>query len=250
LSGIAALIVLASTAAPTRADDPPALAPLTDAKWLESLPMPAGHAVFVSVPLGATEPRPVMVGMHGAGDRPEWACGGYRGATRAYPFILCPRGLPQGPDKFAAPSAERIEKDVTDAVAALRARFGAYVADGPLLYAGFSLGAIHGVKVLTEQASTFPVALLIEGGYTELTPAAARTYRAHGGKRVLLACGQAECTRRFRTADSALSSAGVEVELLDAHTGRHNLDGAMVEALKQAWPWLVAGDPRWEGLGR
>src|SRR5579871_1869688 len=124
---IAALLVLAGTAAPTRAGEPRPLAPLTDALWLESLPMPEGHAVFVSVPLGATEPRPVMVGVHGAGDRPEWACGGYRGATRAYPFILCPRGLPQGADKFVTASASRIEKDVRDAVAALRARFGAYV---------------------------------------------------------------------------------------------------------------------------
>ena len=142
---VAALIALASSALPTRASEPPALAPLTDAIWLESLPMPEGHAVFVSVPLGATEPRPVVVGMHGAGDRPEWACGGYRGATRAYPFILCPRGLPQGADKFAAPPAARIEKDVADALTALRARFGAYVAEGPLLYAGFSLGAMNGV---------------------------------------------------------------------------------------------------------
>lgn len=247
---LAALIALASTAGPTRAGEPRALAPLTDAAWLESLPMPAGHAVFVSVPLGATGPRPVMVGMHGAGDRPEWACGGYRGATHAYPFILCPRGVPQGPDKFATPSAARVEQDITDALAALRARFGAYVAEGPLLYAGFSLGAIHGVKVLTDEAATFPVALLIEGGYAELTPAAARAYRAHGGQRVLLGCGQADCARRFRNAESALSSAGVEVKVLDARTGRHNLDGAMIDALKDAWPWLVAGDPRWEGYGR
>jgi hypothetical protein len=40
------------------------------------------------------------------------------------------------------------------------------------------------------------------------------------------------------------------VKILDAHTGRHNLDGVMVDALKEAWPWLVAGDPRWDGFRR
>ena len=247
---VAALIALASTASPVGAEEPKALAPLTDAEWLESLPMPAGHAVFVSVPLGTTEPRPVMVGMHGAGDRPEWACGGYRGATRAYPFIICPRGLPSGQDKFFAPDGARIQKDVADALTALRARFGPYVADGPLIYAGFSLGAMQGVKVLTDEASTFPVAVLIEGGYRELTPAAARAYRAQGGKRVLLACGQAGCAARFRGAESALAAVGIEVKILDAHTGRHNLDGAMVSALHGAWPWVIAGDPRWAGYDR
>ena len=73
---------------------------------------------------------------------------------------------------------------------------------------------------------------------------------SHGGKRVLLACGQAECIRRFRSAESAFTSAGVAVKVLDAHTGRHNLDGIMVDALKEAWPWLIAGDPRWDGFRR
>jgi hypothetical protein len=65
--------------------------------------MPAGHAVSVSVPLGATEPRPVMVSMHGAEIVRSGRVEGYRGETRVYPFILCPCGLPQGADKFAAP---------------------------------------------------------------------------------------------------------------------------------------------------
>jgi len=227
------------------------LAPFTAGVWLEPLPMPPGHAAFVSVPLGATEPRPVMVGMHGAGDRPEWACGGYRAATDAFPFIICPRGFPQGPsapDKFFTPGAERMAEDITSALAALRARFGPYVAEGPLLYAGFSLGAIHGAKLLAAHASTFPVALLIEGGYTEITPALAARYAEQGGKRVMLGCGQAACRPSFQAAERALRRAGIEVMLLDAGTGRHNLDGPMMRALRDAWPQLVAGDPRWEGL--
>jgi hypothetical protein len=36
--------------------------------------------------------------------------------------------------------------------------------------------------------------------------------------------------------------------MLDANTGRHNLDGPMMQALRDAWPRLVAGDARWDGL--
>ncbi len=227
------------------------LPPLTDAVWLETLAMPPGHAAFVSVPLGATEPRPVMIGMHGAGDRPEWACGGYRAATDAFPFIVCPRGVPQGPsapDKFASPGPDRIREDIVSALAALRARFKGYVADGPLLYAGFSLGAIHGAKVIATDGAMFPTALLIEGGYSELTPALAHTYAKSGGKRVMLGCGQPGCRASFAPARRALEQAGIDVFMLDANTGRHNLDGPMVQALRDAWPRLVAGDARWDGL--
>jgi predicted esterase len=229
----------------------PKLPALTDAVWLESLPMPPGRAAVVSVPLGATEPRPVMIGMHGAGDRPEWACGGYRAATDAFPFIICPRGLPQdpsAPDKFASPGSHRIREDVASALRTLRERFGAHVADGPLLYAGFSLGANHGAQVIAAQASTFPIALLIEGGYSELTPALARAYADTGGKRVMLGCGQPSCRSNFVAAQRALERAGIEVLVLDAKTGRHNLDGPMMNALRDAWPKLVEGDPRWDGL--
>jgi hypothetical protein len=223
------------------------LPPLTDAAWLERFTLADGHAAFVSVPLGATEPRPVMVGMHGAGDRPEWACGGYRAATDAFPFIICPRGVPEGPssEKYVTPPAAWIEQDVIGALEALRARFGPYVAEGPLLYAGFSLGASRGAKVVADHAATFPIALLIEGAYSELTPGLCRQFAAGGGRRVMLGCGQAGCKARFAVAERALQSAGIEVRILDAQTGRHNLDGAMMHALHDAWPWLVAEDSRW-----
>src|SRR5437660_1672656 len=46
----------------------------------------------VSVPLGAREPRPIMVALHGGSDRPERACPAWRIAAEAYPFVVCPRG--------------------------------------------------------------------------------------------------------------------------------------------------------------
>jgi predicted esterase len=209
--------------------------------------MPEDHGVFVSVPLGATEPRPVMVGMHGAGDRPEWACGGYRAATDAFPFILCPRGLSHGgsPEKYWSPGAARIEEDIASAVAALRARFGGHVADGPLLYAGFSLGAMHGAQVLADEPKLFSAALLVEGGYSELTTFVANTWSKGAGRRALLACGSPSCPAEFGRAEKSLRNAGIETRVLDARTGRHNLDGEMMKALRGALPWLVRDDPRW-----
>src|SRR5262245_55783039 len=32
----------------------------------------------VAVPLGAREPRPIMIALHGGSDQPDWACGAWR----------------------------------------------------------------------------------------------------------------------------------------------------------------------------
>src|SRR5262245_45833853 len=47
---------------------------------------------FASIPIGAREPRPIMIALHGGSERPERACSAWRGITEAYPFVVCPRG--------------------------------------------------------------------------------------------------------------------------------------------------------------
>ena len=154
-----------------------------------------------------------------------------RAATNAFPFILCPRGRAQDATarKYDTPSSEWIEHDVEGALVALRARFGRYVADGPLLFAGFSLGAAHGMAVVVHRPAMYPAALFIEGGYSLMSPALALSYAKGGGRRVMLGCGQANCPARFASAAASLRAAGIEVRILDAHTGRHNLDGEMMQ---------------------
>jgi predicted esterase len=223
-----------------------ALPPLTDAKWLEPLALPAGRSAFVSVPLGATAARPVMIGVHGAGDRAEWACGGYRAATDAFPFIVCPQGITSG-EVFTTSPPARLLEDIDAAVRALSERFGRYVAGGPLLYAGFSLGAVYGAKIAAQRAAQFPATLLIEGGYTQWTNESAARFAA-GGQRIALVCGQAVCPRLFAAARSTLARAGADVRLFDTRTGRHNLDGEMMRELRPIFRWLVRDDARWSAF--
>jgi predicted esterase len=218
---------------------------LTGFAWLESFDLPSGHRAVVSVPLGATEPRPIVVGVHGAGDRAEWACGGYRIATGAYPFVVCPEGNPAGAGKFSTAGSVALAADIDAAVRLTREKFGRWVADGPLLYAGFSLGAIHAVPLLAKQGSTFPRVLLLEGAFHEWTPALARSFVESGGERVMLVCAGSDCSGSFGAAKRDLERAGAAVEIVGAGTGRHNLDGPMMKVLASHWAWLVEGDARW-----
>ena len=47
---------------------------------------------MVTVPLGAREPRPLVVALHGGSDRPEWACSAWRSISEGHAFVVCPRG--------------------------------------------------------------------------------------------------------------------------------------------------------------
>jgi hypothetical protein len=116
-----------------------ALAPLRGA-WLEKITLEDGSEASVTLPLGATEPRPVVIGIHGSGDRPEWSCGEWRGVVDSYAFVVCPEGTPSG-NAFVWQSTEQLEKRVLSALAAAQAKYAPYMMDGPIVLAGFSQGA-------------------------------------------------------------------------------------------------------------
>ncbi len=263
----------AATAVPTPSARPPALAvdaavdadtaadadtatglpPLAADGDLVVLDVPGFRPAVVSVPRGAIEPRPLVVALHGNFDRPEWQCEVWRAATAGYPFILCPRGVPR---RDAPKSADRweyslaqVEVELDAGVAALRKRFAAYAVDGPIVYVGFSLGAILGTTIVHKSPARYPRVVLIEGGLGALTAGAAKRFRAQGGERLLLACGQKECARKSRLLLKMLERQGLGAHLVDGGNIGHTYDGAIAEGVAREWAWLVDGLPGWPMRG-
>jgi predicted esterase len=220
--------------------------PLQAESWLIELPVEGFRNARVSVPLGATEPRPIVVALHGAGDRPEWACGGWRGVTDAYPFLVCPSGQPGGlPGGFVWGHDTAVEREVNAAVEATRRRFGDHVAPGCTLLVGFSQGAIRMAPMLARGGGWCPQAVLCEGAYDAMGKSFAHGFTASGGRRILLGCSQPYCAKIFGEREGVLRGAGIDVRTVYSGGRTHNLDGEMVSTLRQAWPWLVRDDPRW-----
>ena len=226
------------------------LPPLTADKELVHLAVPGFRDAVVSVPIGATGPRPIVLALHGNFDRPEWQCEVWRGITHARAFVVCPRGIPR-PD--APPSLNRwtygkgsaVRAEVEAALTAVRTRFEGYAASDPLLYTGFSLGAIHGVGIVASDGRRYPRAVLVEGGHDGFTPARAKAYAAAGGKRILFACGQRACKTDAAQARKNLQREGVETELVYGGEVGHTYDGPVASEIANAWAWLIADDPRW-----
>src|SRR5437868_13039508 len=80
------------------------LPPLAASSELVQLIVPDHRDAMVSVPVGATERRPLVLALHGNYDRPEWQCSVWRETMKGYPFVLCPRGVPR---RDAPASADR-----------------------------------------------------------------------------------------------------------------------------------------------
>lgn len=237
--------------APSVAPHPSTSAPSTSvqrlpplrAEWLERVGDGAAEIVIMP-PIGAIEPRRLVIGVHGAGDRPDWACGGWRLGSKVSAFFACPRGTKMGPSTFGWSSSAAIEAGVEHALEAARARFGPYLDAGPLVYAGFSQGATLAEPFLRRHAARFPIAILAEGGYqTVQSPAFAQSYRAAGGRRVVLVCGTPSCFLSAPRAKRVLERAGLEVLVVGDPKAGHNLNQEMQRALQASWPQIVAPIP-------
>jgi predicted esterase len=250
-SRVIALTVNGAPRAAASAATRDALPPLSNVAWIEPLPMADGNLAYVTPPVGIREPRPLMVAVHGAGDRPEWACGGWRLGTSEYPFVVCPQGLKYDSQRFAWDAPGTIARRVQGAIDAARARFGPYIADGPTVYAGFSQGATMAGSALLEQRDRFPAVALAEGGYNLLRDQTfLQKLRAAGTTRLMIVCGSPACFVTARSVQGGLSQAGIETFTAGDPLSGHNLNQRMQLALRQALPQLTSGLPNWRGYPR
>jgi len=215
-------------------------------EWLEKHTTDSG-VIFVSVPNGAREPRPIMVALHGGGDRPEWACGEWRGVTTAYSFIVCPQGVASA-GAFYWSSPKQVADAVDAGIATLRQQYAGYVLDGPVVLVGFSAGAIQAAQLALSQGARFPRIALAEGAYERTRePGFAGAFARSGGTRVLLGCTtQGTCEPSFRSALAHLKRAGVDARLNHSGNQGHGLNARSTWSLRQDWPWFVEGAAGWE----
>lgn len=197
-------------AAVSSAPAAPRLAPLSANSWLVDLDVPGFGSAKLAVPVGAKQPRAIVIALHGIADRPEWACGAYRGIVGAAPFVLCPRGvkrkdLSASEDRYTFTSADDTARELRAALTALKQKYGAYVATGSVTLGGFEVGADHAAQIALQEPSFFSRLLLIAPAKATWPYSVASLFGRQGGELVLFGCGparqtetawQAELTRR------------------------------------------------------
>lgn len=215
--------------------------------------MPDHAPAVVSLPLGATEPRPLVVATHGNYDRPEWACAVWRDIVGDAGFVLCPRGVARrDPPALDDPryhylTNQHLEREIEQALASVAEAFPGYITPPPHVFAGFSQGAIMGVAIIARRPTWFDRAVLVEGGFDRWTRANVTAFAANGGSRVLFACGQWDCDHGGRRLAKWFETAGIESHVVFAKGEGHTYGGAVAELIWGEWAWFVADDERWAG---
>lgn len=226
----------------------PAIAP---EPLFTNLSIPGFPEAVVSVPNGATTRRPVVVVLHGSGDRPDWNCDAWRHITGARGFVLCPRGTydpresTPGDARYTHRGGTYLHRHVDLGLEALAARFDSYVdTDRPVL-AGFSLGATEVAQLAVADPARFPRVALVEGGHAVWTDATAQAFASKGGRRVLFACGSPWCAPLAKAAATLLARRGIEARVVYAVVG-HTNDRPLQEAIMREIAWFLAEDSRWK----
>lgn len=257
--GLRALVWLGcAAAAPAAADDPP-LPPLPEGPGYERLAVPGYLSAVVAWP-AARRPGalPMAVATHGSFDQPEWNCETYQQVVRGAAVVVCPRGklrwdTPTEPAlrRYYFPAAGSgagastwLQREVDAALRALQTSAPARVAAGPVLYIGFSQGAILGAPLVIHNPARFPRAILVEGGHGAWNASTARQFARGGGQRILFACGRQSCERSAQGAAAELARAGVSVKVVYAPDQGHTYAAKVQEQVAAAFDWVITGDAR------
>jgi predicted esterase len=224
------------------------LPPLTadDPYW--HVPLDGFGDAVVWLPLGTTTQRPLIIATHGNYDRPEWVCERWSYIVPDA-FIVCPRGMPRSTDsghtqRYHHRSRRYLDEELDALLPMVEARFGERIAPGPVLYTGFSQGAIFGQRFVVREPARFAYAVLASGG-DEWSQSDAEAFAAGGGRAVLFVCGQAECARNSERAAQRLRELGVRADLVHHSGAGHTYDMDMVRDTVARLPWLFEGDERW-----
>jgi predicted esterase len=197
-----------------------------------------------------TDPKPVVLATHGATDSPVPYCRFWRDVVKERAFVLCTRGLRMAiADQFYYRDEPSMQTEAERALSSLRSRFGSRVMAGPVLYAGFSQGAIFGSPVVQKHVADYPRAVLMEGGAGGWNRALARRYKESGGRKVLFVCGEHACGEHARRTAKVLNGAALDTKVIAIEDVGHTYTPAIAEAIDNLLGWLLEGDDRW-GLDR
>lgn len=219
--------------------------------FFEALPVPGHPDAWMSLPTGATNKRPVVVVIHGAGDRPDWQCGGWRRATRELAFVVCPRGAYAPGDstkddqRYTHRGGSALLAYIDASLDALEVRYPDYADTRAPVLAGFSLGASEILALAVQAPARFPRIALVEGAMSGWTDARIDAYRDGGGQRVLYGAGQRVNEAAAKATAKRLIARGLDARVVYAPVN-HTFDPPLEDAIQGELDWFVEGEPRWK----
>lgn len=214
-------------------------------EWMQPLESTGGVIDFVSPPIGATEPRPVVVALHGMDARPEWVCNDFRATFGPWPFVVCARGDVRSPANFSWGSTTGMKKAIRRALDAAEARFPGYLdANGRVLVTYSQSASMAPAMLVDEDAPPFAGAFFLEGFSKHIGALAPRMVR-RGLTHALFFATQAGNRAPAESSARALTRAGASAHAEYGGPLGHWFTPKTVPTLKLGVPKLVDGLAGW-----
>ncbi len=207
-----------------------------------------GRIGVVSVPLGAREPRPILIALHGGSEKPERACRAWRTITEGYPFVICPHGRGGNEARLGWSNAADTTQRIARAVAVTKKTFGSWVEDTrSVVLAGFSMGGSQVALVARRDPGTYPRIVIGDAAHDPRAALAfAGDWAAGGGERALFLCTTSGCEPSMRAAARKVARERAHARLNIAPTQVHGLSERAAQSMRRDWAWLVEGAEGWE----
>ncbi len=209
-----------------------------------ALPVPGFRPAALLAPAGPGA-RPLVVGLHGNFDRPEWFCESLEELVLGRAWVLCPRGLPRGDvpasyGRWTFSHRQRVLAELEAGARALAQRQPGRVSSGPVLLAGFSLGAILASRLAVAAPARFPRLYLVEGGQQVWTPATLASFARGGGKALVLGCGSKGCGVWARQVCAEATRRGLGCAAVVAPQLGHSYTAPLPSLAREPWRRLLA----------
>lgn len=220
----------------------------------------AGHALAVAgyrdsvvIPPDLRIARPLVVVLHGMGDRPDSICSAFDVLIAGRAWILCPRGdaYPGRPDAWTfATDSNVVSREVHAAIASLERAYPNRVDATNAVMVGFSLGAMHAAFLAQREARSFSRTLVIDTHHVWSVDHA-RRYASDGGQAACFVCSRGyvhDCERLSR--DGALARSASPARTVTLPEREHGYDERLMLELRAPFAELVGGDSRFGSAAR
>lgn len=224
-------------AAPTRESLPPSQWEVPG-QWVVLRDEKGKAVALVSVGSSSTDPRPIVVSVHGSQSNPEWNCPHVRRAFGSAPWIVCPHPTAHLGADASWQSANQIAEAIERSVTLLTSKVGARADREDVHFIGHSQGAVQGPPAVSILRNVhMRTVTLFEGPPYDARSVSALLQKATP-ERVFLLSGSNWGVPKTRELGQLLHSAGVPVHLKETGSG-HFFEQQTYAAVQGELPWLM-----------
>lgn len=208
----------------------------------------ASVPLSLAVPIGARQPKPVILVQQAVDSDPSHLCREIQSLTQRNAFVLCQALAVDGPSGSELREPGEAEQQLQQGLGEVKRSFSSYVARGPAVLVAVGDLSRHVAFMVRKEPSFFARVLQVSADLEGWTAGAATLFAQRGGERLLFGCAKPEMLDAAAHRATLVKRRGAEARAVLYEGAMQRSD--FLRFLREHWSWLVQGDQRFTSLGR